>query len=573
MKKKIEFCYKCTLKNPIENINDPIFKLLFQCDDIKEINEFYEKDDYDENISIDRDKKEVKKFLYFNKEAVHKLLYDSNDLYEIKSKEEISLSELFYLSLLVLDIPETINYTYSLDYIKYIFNKYKNDSNLKQLEKIVISKIILILIFNYKGEDEYDENNDKEELESIEKENKQIIEENLNIFNQLNINYSLKDIINKNIDNIYLEVISSLIKENKFKNYKFCDNILSQLDLENIYITQTIYEGINKVLNSGEKYMDNYIINDKNDILDKDKVCFYYFLIKSVFKNSLYIYRSNFLFKNITKIQKIIKEKNKELNNSNDFMAEKIKEIINNDYIYEKFLIEQNDVPYSGSLNQYCSKGREKCDGGKLYQMNNNTVSEQKGKNTNKKFSYDIAVKILEGLRLKIQIFPYNENDDKDDLEKPNFEYKGITYLNSNKLDDFDILKINIDDRDRNVITDEDLKHEDAKKVFKNYRRLLNFIKEIECYINKNKKEILFNPQIELELIREINKPINDQSENKDIYNMTCISTFINQINNQKMTYKDENILVYTINGKSQGFINLISELSNDDYKEETFKY
>ena len=571
MKKKIEFCYKCTLKNPIENINDPIFKLLFQCDDIKEINEFYEKDDYDENISIDRDKKEVKKFLYFNKEAVHKLLYDSNDLYEIKSKEEISLSELFYLSLLVLDIPETINYTYSLDYIKYI---YKNDSNLKQLEKIVISKIILILIFNYKGEDEYDENNDKEELESIEKENKQIIEENLNIFNQLNINYSLKDIINKNIDNIYLEIISSLIKENKFKNYKFCDNILSQLDLENIYITQTIYEGINKVLNSGEKYMDNYIINDKNDILDKDKVCFYYFLIKSVFKNSLYIYRSNFLFKNITKIQKIIKEKNKELNNSNDFMAEKIKEIINNDYIYEKFLIEQNDVPYSGSLNKYCSKGREKCDGGKLYQMNNNTVSEQKGKNTNKKFSYDIAVKILEGLRLKIQISPYKENEINNDLENPNFKYIEIAYLEDfKKLDDFDILKINIDDR--NVITDEDLKHEDAKIVFKNYRRLVNFIKEIECYIIKNQKEIQFNPQIELELIREKNKTINIQSENKDIYNMTCISTFYNQANeqNQKMTYKDENILVYTINGKCQGFINLISELSNEDYSGIEFIY
>ena len=39
------------------------------------------------------------------------------------------------------------------------------------------------------------------------------------------------------------------------------------------------------------------------------------------------------------------------------------------------------------------------------------------------------------------------------------------------------------------------------------------------------------------------------------------------------MTFKDENILVHSINEKSQGFINLINELINDDYTDEKFIY
>ena len=39
------------------------------------------------------------------------------------------------------------------------------------------------------------------------------------------------------------------------------------------------------------------------------------------------------------------------------------------------------------------------------------------------------------------------------------------------------------------------------------------------------------------------------------------------------MTFKDENILVFSINGKSQGFNNLINELTNEDYDGENFKY
>ena len=564
MNTKLELCFKYTVKEPYENKNDPLFKLLVKSDEINEINKFSENSENKEN------KKEIKKFLYFNKKNVHQLLYDSNEVYEIKSDEEIILSELFYLSLLVLDDPETLNYAYPFDYIKTIFNKYKNDTNLKKVEKIVISKIILTLIFNFKGEDIYDENDDKEEIEELEKENKQIIEENLDIFNELNIKYDFKDIYTKKIDEIYLEIISSLIKENKFEDYGYCYDLITQLDLENIYITKTIFEGLDKVLNSGEDYINKYIIND---ILNQKNIDFYYILIKYIFKNSIYIYRNNFLSTNIAKIRKLIKSNNQEINNSNLFLdnslALKLKEIINDDYLYYKFIYKENEKVqnqmYSHSLNSYCNQGRNNCDQGKLYNQSINKSSTIHGdENPLLKISYQKANEILKGLKFKIQFFPYDGNQDIK------FIYKDIIYgEKSEKLENIKQLKIHAN---YDLINEEDLKNPNAEIVYKNYKRLVKFIEDIEKYINEI--EIQFNPQIELELKREEKKINVYMNENKDIYNMTCISTFYNQINeNTKMTYKDENILVYSIDGKSQGFINLINELSNEDYKNEIFKY
>jgi len=95
-----------------------------------------------------------------------------------------------------------------------------------------------------------------------------------------------------------------------------------------------------------------------------------------------------------------------------------------------------------------------------------------------------------------------------------------------------------------------------------------------ELIINTN---IPFNPRIKLELKKEDYNDMNvnsDHTEYKDIYNVTCISTFINQLdNNREMKFKDENILVKGIDGKYQGFTFLINELTNEDYEGEVFKY
>ena len=123
-------------------------------------------------------------------------------------------------------------------------------------------------------------------------------------------------------------------------------------------------------------------------------------------------------------------------------------------------------------------------------------------------------------------------------------------------------------------LTEEDKINTLSEKIYKNYKRLVAFIKEIEDYIKNS--GIQFNPQIELELKKE-DVDINENEEAheyKDLYNITCKSTFINQLQEgEVLSFRDENILVHSINGKSQGFINLINELNNEDYLDADFQY
>ena len=136
--------YKYTLHNPFDNNKDPIHNLLSNFDEIKEICQ---------NLIINNNFK----FLYFNKRKVHDILYEEEKIYPINYNDKIIFSELFYLSLLILDEEETINYTFSIEYIKSVNNIIKENKEIKELKKILISKIILILIYNFKGEDQYDE--------------------------------------------------------------------------------------------------------------------------------------------------------------------------------------------------------------------------------------------------------------------------------------------------------------------------------------------------------------------------------------------------------------------------------
>ena len=158
------------------------------------------------------------------------------------------------------------------------------------------------------------------------------------------------------------------------------------------------------------------------------------------------------------------------------------------------------------------------------------------------------------------------ENDENQ------FSFKEITYGKDNQeIKDIKELKLNADYEN---LSEKDKQIEGGEILYKNYKKFVNFMKEIEDYIKHS--EIKFNPQIILEIFKEeklINEE-NNSNEYKDLYNITCKSTFINQLdNNYEMTFKDENILVRSINGKSQGFINLINELTNDDYTNENFKY
>ena len=122
-------------------------------------------------------------------------------------------------------------------------------------------------------------------------------------------------------------------------------------------------------------------------------------------------------------------------------------------------------------------------------------------------------------------------------------------------------------------LSEEDKKNKDASIVYKNYKKLLTLIKEVEDCINDSK--IKFNPRIELDFEKQNDSTINTNSnEYKDYYDIMCTSKFINQIDeNRLQEYIDRNILVYGLEGKCKGFSFLVNELSNDDYEDEIFKY
>ena len=299
---KLLFLIKITTYDNLSIIKkDPLMKLL---KNFKEI-------DYLLKLNLS----EVIKYIYFSREEVHKILYDEEKLISIEfnTKEKnyetkIKLSYNFYLNLLINEKYTITNYSYSIDLIIKLNDIQKEEKDKDKYRAIFYSKCILDLINNYKQLDEYDDENE-ETLNNMEDDNKKYIEENINIFKDINANLSEKEelFISTKIDLIFSEIINSLIIRRKFSDYEYTYNIINQLELENIDITQTMYEKLFIILDKDKDYMRNYIMTKKEDLLEEKNINFYYILLKYILKNSIYIYQIPFLLDTRKLILKIIK--------------------------------------------------------------------------------------------------------------------------------------------------------------------------------------------------------------------------------------------------------------------------
>ena len=239
---------------------------------------------------LNKNKYNILKNIYFNMENIHKIIYSEEeeikvDSYEIKK----DLNCYYYLSLLILDNFETVNYKYNFSFINDIYNTYKNEE--KKLKKIIIINIILILIKNYEGLDNDEENN----KDDIKKECVEIIKNNIDILKEYNINIGNEDLIKIQTDKLYIDIINSLIKLKKFDNFDYIINIINELDLENIDLTETMLKELVITLNPKESYMIDYLISNKDDLFNEKKINFYFLLIKYILKNSIYIPNSSFI--------------------------------------------------------------------------------------------------------------------------------------------------------------------------------------------------------------------------------------------------------------------------------------
>jgi hypothetical protein len=316
-------CYYSSINKPREII-EPIYSLIHFLSEILSLLQ-----------SNHIDKKDMTKFLYFNKNTINSILFDNEEKINISENsnahvERFSLSYLFYLSLLIKDNPDLVSYLYPVEFIVNINNMQRDNNNNRKYEKIIIAKIILELINNYRNKDDFMyEYRNKELLLNIENSNEEIIRQNLNIFRDIQLNLSSDDVKQKNRDELYFDIIINLINSNKFHIYEYSSNIFNQLDLESIDITKNIFDKINGQLTCRNNYIDGSMIRKVEDFYDANKINFYYLLLKYIIKNSNYIYQIKYLKdskKNIIDILK--KDSNRIFNNRNEEFKERIFTII-----------------------------------------------------------------------------------------------------------------------------------------------------------------------------------------------------------------------------------------------------
>jgi hypothetical protein len=223
----------------------------------------------------------------------HAILYNNEETIDIASYNiKIDLNNLFFLDLLIMENLETLNYEYSFDFIKKIHDSNKE---AKSLRKVIISKIILELLKNYEGLDEYDESEDKEKVDELRNENEKIIQDNIGDLKKLDSIFTDDYIKNEKLDELYINIIGKLITSKKFEDNDYISDIMIQLDMENIHLSNEMFEKLSKFLI--ESNLEEYAISKKEDLDNEKKINFYYILFKYVLKNPFFLYRNDFLIK------------------------------------------------------------------------------------------------------------------------------------------------------------------------------------------------------------------------------------------------------------------------------------
>ena len=523
MKSKLDLYYFLVINTPFINDKDPAMHLINK---IEEIEKIYEKYPY-----------ESKKLFYFAKNDIHNLFYNSDYIFEFYTKnleensDKIKLSELFYLQLLISDRPEIINYTYKSNYI-FSINRIFNNTNENNLQNIIVSKIIIDLINNILEQEEV---RDIQQLEKIREDNKALIQKIITKNDILiKLKYSLNDVLEKKIDEIYTDIIILLIKLNMFiDNFDDTKQIIEELNLETIIITQRMFEEIKKSLDESNDYMENYKIEDIYDL--EKKINFYYIMRKYILKDFFCVYNIPFLKNNYLNIIKMR-------------YNYRINHVINlDDNIRYIFDIDKDINKLHEDIVNYNNKRERKF-------LDMSFIKEDNDINKNIYINSISAEIILQ----KVNIILKSQDKQKKNLA---YEIKDISFEDEN-------INLNILGYILNYLNKK-------TSTYKNSQHLLNFLIEIEDYISIN--DLKFKPDIKLELKKEDNANNyyyydEEMENNKDpeIYNISCISSFeVNTIENEKKEYTfiDYNILVNGIDKEPKGFQYLINELTNNDYE------
>jgi len=244
-------------------------------------------------------------YFYNNRNRISHVLYEEDKFIVVKNNnQEELLSNLFFLILLIKAEEEVTNYIYDFKFIENINNLRKNCTN--KLTALIISMLIIDLIKNYRGASiNYDDIYEKD-LSRINDENIKI-RDGFKFKNEFNIKLNTKAIKSNNVEELYLNLIISLIENEKINDYEFAINIFEQLELKTINITKTMYNKLKEIFDYKNNFIQKYMISKFEDLLDEKKINFYYIILNYIFKNSFYIYNIPFLLDTQKTLIKIIK--------------------------------------------------------------------------------------------------------------------------------------------------------------------------------------------------------------------------------------------------------------------------
>ena len=488
------------------------------------------------------------KFIYFNERIIAKILYDFEKFISIDEEYANYFHEFenwFYLDLLILSNPTIINYSLSKIFIlkidkNIIFSQHK-------LFLIFKSKIAIDSINNYKESDSYNESLDEKELDEIEKNCKKNIKNYFNELEKIGISFKEEDIYSLRIDEIYWDILASLIKANKFCDYGYTYRIIVELNLEKINITKIIFDELSKTLNMDEEYIKPYIVTKREDLFDIKIINFYYLLIKYIFKISFYIYQIPLLLNTKNIIVFIIKNKNdldsliylKLKNEKNIELMERldylIEAITDSEYYFMKYIKHFMISKLKAILFFYKNF---------FFESNKNEIKEIENIIANgAKDDYDKLLKkkyIMEKIEIRIEIVNY--------IYKKQINI-GDLFLNQNKvkviLNKWKIIE--------NIVREKKLKRlkkEIRKKLFNSFQEpnILFSLKKIFSIdqINFFLKETENLPKINL------NTNLNIKKEGQDSKLIAMAMDSVNIHLNSKMDNSSMMIQSYTVSSNSK---------------------
>ena len=496
-------------------------------------------------------------FIYQYRKNVHKVLYNEEKFIKINSNiSEENLHKLFLLILLIKDNSDMVNYIYDLKYIENVNNFRKKNKNV--ITSFILSMIIIQLISNFKETDDYDKSNE-EQINQIEKENIKI-RNRFNFLGELNMNINEALIKDNNIEEIYLNIIISLLEKEKLEDYEYASNIFDQLGLKTINITENIYNELKKIFDSDENYIKKYIIRNLEDLCDEKKINFYFIIFNFIFKDTLYLCNIPFLYNLKTTLLKIVKSESGKLFNldiKDSELRNRLKYNIN-------FLcdLKYYQIYYFTKINDYFSSTHKHELLEQIKIEKSDDEKEEKGINEHEDKNGNIYEKDIETKEIiyddsNICNLKLDEDSTKpNDIIKPQVDESHSSILQESKNNQSNIEESSIIGTSVIIPQSSTFLNNNNLKNFQNKEKESQiFISEYECKYDNSNFEIIEFEQI--------------------IGNHGKSAEFVKQIDNFYVSSgEDTNISIYDFNYKRQlrklikQSISSISELSSTKTEE-----